>query len=93
MCKRRRLDLSKLPSPVEFADLLLNSYFSSNHKFTVREGNEIALLFTTDLSISKLIVVETIHFDATFIVVTHLFYQLLTIFIQYKGHANQHYIY
>ena len=66
---------------------MLNSSFSSNHRLTVREGNEIALVYATDLLISKLIVVETIHFDVTFKVVPHLFYQLLTIFIQYKGHA------
>ena len=88
MVKRRRKDLPKLPSTcVEFAELLPDSPFSGNHRFTVREGNEAALVFATDLLISKLPLIETIHFDGTFKVVPHLFYQLFTIFIQYKGHV------
>ena len=82
------MDLPKFPSTAgEFAELLLNSPFSSNHRFTVKEGDETALVIATDLLISKLIAVETIHFYATFKVVPQLFYQLFTIFIQYKGHA------
>ena len=74
MCKRRRVDLPKLPPTAgECAELLLDSPFSSNHRFTIKEGNGTALVFATDLLISKLIAVETIHFDATFKVVPHLF--------------------
>ena len=83
-----RLDLPKLPSsPEEFSQILLNSPFSKNHRLSIREGNRSAVVFATDLLLSKLIEVENIHFDVTFKVVPHLFYQLFTIFIQYKGHA------
>ena len=88
MCKRRRLDLPKLPStPQEFAELLLESPFSHNFRFSIRDANGTAVVFATDFLLSKLIEAETIHFDATFKVVTHIFDQLFTIFIQYKGHA------
>ena len=88
MCKRRRLELPKLPiSPEEFVELLIDSPFSSNHRLTIRDGNDTAILFATDLMISKLLETDTIHFDGTFKVVPHIFYQLFTIFIQYKGHA------
>ena len=88
MCKRRRLDLPKLPStPQEFAELLLESPFSHNFRFSIRDANGTAVVFATDFLLSKLIEAETIHFDATFKVVPHIFYQLFTIFIQYKGHA------
>ena len=44
-------------------------------------------MFATDLMILKLVERDTIHFDGTFKVVPYIFYQLFTIFIQYKGHA------
>ena len=37
--------------------------------------------------LSKVKEADIIHFDATFIVVPRLFYQLLTIFIPLKGHT------
>ena len=74
MTKRRRKDLPKLPSTcVEFTELLPDSPLSGNHRFTVREGNEAALVFATDLLISKLPLIETIHFYGTLKVVPHLF--------------------
>ena len=85
---KRRLEMPKLPSsPEEFVDLLLHSSYSMNYRLTIRECNETAVVFATDLMISKLIDDQTIHFDATFKVVPRLFYQLFTIFISYKGHA------
>ena len=50
-----------------------------NYRLTIRECNESAVVFATDLMISKLIDDQTIHFDATFKVVPRLFYQLFTI--------------
>ena len=78
MCKRRRVELPKLPIfPEEFVELLIDSSFSSNHRLTITDGNDTAILFATDLMISKLVEIDTIHFDGTFKVVPHIFYQLL----------------
>ena len=88
LSKRRRIDLPKLPSSAEeFSELVIQSPFSSNHRLTIREGNETAVLFASDQMIAKLKVAETVHFDATFKVVPRIFYQLLTIFIRYEGHV------
>ena len=88
LLKRRRLEMPKLPSsPEEFVNFLLHSSYSMNYRLTIRECNETAVVFATDLMISKLIDDQTIHFDAIFKVVPRLFYQLFTIFISYKGHA------
>ena len=78
LVKRRRLQLPKLPStPEDLDELLLNSPYSSNHRVTIREGNEVAVIFASDLSLAKLKEAETIHFDATFKVVPRLLYELL----------------
>ena len=75
LCKRRRLDLPKPPSSSEdFSQILLNSPFSKNHRLPIREGNGSAVVFATDLLLSKLIEVETIHFDATFKEIPHPLY-------------------
>ena len=79
MRKRWKLDLPKLPSTQEL--LLLESPFSHNYRFSIRNANGTAVVFATDILLSKLIEAETIHFDATFKVVPHIFYQLFTIFI------------
>ena len=74
MCKRRRVELPKLPiSPEEFVELLIYSPFSRNHRITIRDGNDTAILFATDLMISKLVEIDTIHFEGTFKVVPHIF--------------------
>ena len=86
MVKRRRLQLPKLPStPEELDELLMNSPYSRNHRVTIREGNEIAVIFASNQSLAKLKEAETTHFDATFKVVPRLFYQHLTIFIRVKN--------
>ena len=88
LSKRRRIELPKLPSSAEeFSELVIQSPFSSNHRLTIREGNETAVLFASDQMITKLKEAETVHFDATFKVVPRIFYQLLTVFIRYKGHV------
>ena len=47
MCKRRRLKLPKLPIfPDEF-ELLIDSPFSSNHRLTIRDGIDTAIMFAT----------------------------------------------
>ena len=67
MSKRRRIELPKLPSSAEeFSELVIQSPFSSNHRLTIREGNETAVLFASDQMITKLKEAETVHFDATF---------------------------
>ena len=82
MCKRRRVELPKLLiSPEEFVELLIDSPFSSNYRLIIRGGNDTAILFTTDHVTSKLVEIETIHFDGTFKVVPHIFYQLFTILV------------
>ena len=88
MFKRRRSHLPKLPvSPEEFDQLLTNSPYSKFHRLTIRNCDEKALVFASDLMLLKLKEAEIIHFDATFDVVPRIFYQLLTIFIRVKGHA------
>ena len=78
--------MPKLPSSAEeFSELVIRSPFSSNHRLTIREGNETAVLFASDQMITKLNEAETVHFDATFKVVPRIFYQLLTVFIRYKA--------
>ena len=80
MCKRRRIELPKLPiSPEEFIELLIDSPFSSNHRLTIRDGNDTAIVFATNLLISKLVELDTLHFDGTFKVVHHIFYHFHTI--------------
>ena len=54
---------------------------------TIKCGNDIAVAFATELMMARLSEAETIHFDATFKVVPNIFYQLLTIFFRYNGHA------
>ena len=86
--------MPKLPSsPEEFVDLLLHSYYSMNYRLTIRECNETAVVFATDLMISKLIDDQTVHFDATFKVVPRLFYQLLRFLSDTKGMQSQQYTY
>ena len=88
MFKRRRSHLPKLPvSPEEFDQLLTNSPYSKFHRLTIRDCDEKAVVFASDLMLLKLKEAEIIHFDATFDVVPRIFYQLLTIFIRIKGHA------
>ena len=62
------------------------SPYSSNHRVTIREGNEIAVIFASDVSLAKLKEAETIHFDATLKAVTSLFDLPLTI-LRIKEHA------
>ena len=79
MCKRLKVELSKLPiSPEEFVELLIDSSFSNNYRITISDRNDTAILLATELMISKLVEIDTIHFDGTFKVVPHIFYQLFT---------------
>ena len=88
LSKRHRLQLPKLPSSVEeFEELLLQSPYTGNQRFIVKEGSETAVIFASDQMIFKLKEIEVNHSDATFKVVPRLFYQLLTIYIRVKGHA------
>ena len=94
MCKRRMVELPKLPiSPEEFVELLIESPFSRNHRLTIRDGNDTAILFATELMISKLVEIDTIHFDGTFKVVPHIFTSFLPFLYNIKDMLCQHYIY
>ena len=94
MCKRRRVELLKLPiSLEEFVKILIDSSFSSNHRLTIRDGNDTGILFSTDLMISKLVEIDTIHFDGTFKVVPHIFTSFLPFLYNIKDMLYQHYVY
>ena len=81
LVKRIRLQLPKLlPTPEDLDEVLMNSLYSSNHRVTIGEGNEIDVIFDSDLSLARLNEAETIHLDSTFKVVSRLFNQVLTIF-------------
>ena len=88
MYQRRKKNFPSLPSTAaEFVELLVDSPFSTNHRLTIKCGNDVAVAFAIELMMARLSEAETIHFYATFKVVPHIFYQLLTIFSRYNGHA------
>ena len=88
MYKRRKLEVPNIPlSPEEFVEQLIVYSYTNTYRFSIANDNGTAVVFATELMLSKLRESDSIHFDATFKVVPRLFYQLMTIFIPFKGHT------
>ena len=70
MYKRRNLEVTNLLSlPEEFVEHLITSTYSDTYRSAITNDNGTAVVFATELILSKLKEVDIIHFDATFKVV------------------------
>ena len=89
MYKRRRILQPKMPSSaLEFGSHLQESHnFTRNHFQTVIDNDEVAVIWGSEQMINNLRNSSDKQFDATFKVVPKLFYQLFTIFINFKDHT------
>ena len=89
MYKRRRILQPKMPSSaLEFGSHLQESHnFTRNHFQTVIDNDEVAVIWGSEQMINNLRNSSDIQFDATFKYVPKLFYQLFTIFINFKDHT------
>ena len=88
MIKRRRIEVPGNPkTPEEFEKFVKQTRFGKNFRTMVIVSEGFAAIFATDLMLSALQDAKKINFDGTFYVVSKLFYQLFTIFIQKDHHA------
>ena len=88
MYKRRKLEVPNLPSsPEQFVEQLITFTYSNTYRLAITIDNGTAVVFATELMLSKVKEVDIIYFDATFKVVPRLFYQLMTSFIRFKRHT------
>ena len=82
MYKRIIISQPKLPSKVfEFDEYLRESKYSNIHLKTVILKDQVAILFGSSYMLNMLNGSQDIQFDATFNVVSRLFYKLFTNFI------------
>ena len=90
MAKRRKTRFPRLPNtPEEFQENILQSRFIDCFRgsVTLAENEGTAVIFISDLIMTKLVDAKKINYDTTFFVVPKNFYQLFTIFFHHDGHS------